>query len=88
MHLKLMQPYTLLAPAKINLLLEIVGDRPDGYHELVMVMQSVDLADVVMLKPHRGDRIRVYCDHPNRQQQSCLSGRSAHAATVSWPRQR
>ena len=64
MHPKLMQPYTLLAPAKINLLLEIVGDRPDGYHELVMVMQSVDLADVVRLKPHRGDRIRVYCDHP------------------------
>ena len=60
-----MQSYTLLAPAKINLLLEIVGDRPDGYHELVMVMQSVDLADVVTLKPHRGDRIQVLCDHPD-----------------------
>ena len=59
-----MQSYTLLAPAKINLLLEIVGDRPDGYHELVMVMQSVDLADVVTLTPHRGDRIQVACDHP------------------------
>lgn len=59
-----MQSYTLLAPAKINLLLEIVGDRPDGYHELVMVMQSVDLADVVTITPHRGDRIQVFCDHP------------------------
>jgi 4-diphosphocytidyl-2-C-methyl-D-erythritol kinase len=59
-----MQSYTLLAPAKINLLLEIVGDRPDDYHELVMVMQSVDLADIVTITPHRGDRIQVICDHP------------------------
>ncbi|MEM9136927.1 MAG: 4-(cytidine 5'-diphospho)-2-C-methyl-D-erythritol kinase, partial [Cyanobacteria bacterium P01_F01_bin.42] len=59
-----MQSYTLLAPAKINLLLEIVGDRPDGYHELVMVMQSIDLADTVTLMPHRDSRIQVMCDHP------------------------
>ncbi|MEM9949259.1 MAG: 4-(cytidine 5'-diphospho)-2-C-methyl-D-erythritol kinase, partial [Cyanobacteria bacterium P01_D01_bin.36] len=36
---------TLLANAKINLYLEIVGSRPDGFHELVMVMQSVALCD-------------------------------------------
>ncbi|MCM1981951.1 4-(cytidine 5'-diphospho)-2-C-methyl-D-erythritol kinase [Lyngbya confervoides] len=59
-----MQSYTLLAPAKINLLLEVIGDRPDGYHELVMVMQSVDLADEVKITPLAGDRIIVRCDHP------------------------
>lgn len=59
-----MRSYRLMAPAKINLLLEIVGDRPDGFHELVMVMQSIDLADQIELKPLGGDRIKLHCDHP------------------------
>ena len=33
------------APAKLNLMLHIVGRRPDGYHELQTVFQLVDLAD-------------------------------------------
>lgn len=59
-----MRSYRLVAPAKINLLLEIVGDRPDGYHELVMVMQSIDLADQIDLSSLMGDRIKLHCDHP------------------------
>jgi 4-diphosphocytidyl-2-C-methyl-D-erythritol kinase len=59
-----MHTYTLIAPAKINLLLEIIGDRPDGFHELVMVLQSIDLADVVQLKPLSGDQIQLHCTHP------------------------
>ncbi|NCJ06046.1 4-(cytidine 5'-diphospho)-2-C-methyl-D-erythritol kinase [Synechococcales cyanobacterium C] len=59
-----MHAYTLLAPAKINLLLEILGDRTDGFHELVMVLQSVDLADLVELRPLGGERIQIHCDHP------------------------
>jgi 4-diphosphocytidyl-2-C-methyl-D-erythritol kinase len=37
------------APAKINLSLEITGRRPDGYHELVSIMQTVSLADILTL---------------------------------------
>lgn len=59
-----MRLYTLLASAKINLYLEIVGDRSDGYHELVMVMQSVDLADRVTVRSIGADEIRLRCDHP------------------------
>ncbi len=40
----------LLARAKINLTLDILGKRPDGYHEVEMVMQSVALADEVELE--------------------------------------
>ena len=40
---------TRLAPAKINLALDILGPRPDGYHELRMVMQTVSLCDTVTL---------------------------------------
>lgn len=59
-----MQTYTLLAPAKINLLLEIIGERPDGYHELVMVMQSVDLMDEIHLMSLSNRGIQVHCEHP------------------------
>ena len=59
-----MRSYSLLAPAKINLYLEIIGDRPDGYHELVMVMQSVSLADRVELRSNGSETIHLSCDHP------------------------
>ncbi len=60
-----MHSYTLLAAAKINLYLEILGDRPDGYHELAMVMQSIDLCDRLEIRLLGTDDIRVYCNHPN-----------------------
>ena len=42
-----MKTITLEAPAKINLTLDILGRRADGYHNLRMVMQSVSLGDTV-----------------------------------------
>lgn len=59
-----MRSCALLAPAKINLYLEIIGDRADGYHELAMVLQSVNLADRVEIRPLAMEKIRVHCDHP------------------------
>ena len=34
---------TVLAPAKLNLSLDVVGTLPNGYHDLDMVMQTIDL---------------------------------------------
>ncbi len=45
---------TELAYAKLNLSLDILGRRPDGYHDLRMVMQTVDLADEVTVEPGGG----------------------------------
>ncbi len=59
-----MRSYSLIASAKINLYLEIIRDRPDGYHDLLMVLQSIDLADQIDLRPLGTDAIRLYCDHP------------------------
>ncbi|MFM6483346.1 MAG: 4-(cytidine 5'-diphospho)-2-C-methyl-D-erythritol kinase, partial [Dolichospermum sp.] len=42
-----MRSYSLIAPAKINLYLEIIGSRADGYHELAMILQSIDLSDQI-----------------------------------------
>lgn len=59
-----MHTYSLIAPAKINLYLEIVGDRPDGYHQLVMILHSIELADKIEFHPNGTDKIRLYCHHP------------------------
>ncbi len=59
-----MHSYTLIAPAKINLYLEIIGDRPDGFHELVMILQSIELADRIELKSSDTDDIYIQCNHP------------------------
>ena len=47
------------AYAKLNLSLDILGKRPDGYHELRMVMQSISLADTLTLTEHGGEGLRV-----------------------------
>jgi 4-diphosphocytidyl-2-C-methyl-D-erythritol kinase len=59
-----MHSYSLIAPAKINLYLEIIGSRPDGYHELAMILQSIDLSDQIDIHAASTENIRVYCDHP------------------------
>jgi 4-diphosphocytidyl-2-C-methyl-D-erythritol kinase len=59
-----MKSYTLIAPAKINLHLEILGVRPDNYHELVMVMQTIDLADRIEIHSLSTDQIILHCGHP------------------------
>lgn len=49
----------LIAPAKLNLALEVTGRRPDGYHEVVSVMQTIDLADRVRLSEAPGIEMEV-----------------------------
>ncbi len=60
-----MRHYSLAAPAKINLHLEILGDRADGYHELVMVLQGVSLADRIEIQAGSTQDIHFYCEHPD-----------------------
>ena len=49
----------VLAPAKINLTLEILGRRDDGYHDLDTVMTAIDLADTVRLRPAAALDVRL-----------------------------
>ncbi|HBL48829.1 MAG TPA: 4-(cytidine 5'-diphospho)-2-C-methyl-D-erythritol kinase, partial [Firmicutes bacterium] len=45
-----MQLLVLSAHAKVNLCLDVLKRRPDGYHEVDMILQSIDLVDEVMLE--------------------------------------
>ncbi len=49
----------ILAHAKLNLTLDVLGKRPDGYHDLRMIMQSVELADVLELNYNDTKELRV-----------------------------
>ena len=68
----------MLVPAfaKLNLSLEILGKRNDGYHELRTVMQTVDLCDEVEVLP--ASRLTVKCDEPKLDGESNLAWKAAH----------
>ena len=55
---------TLRVPCKVNLYLEVVGRRPDGYHDLRTVMQAVDLCDELELATREDGRIALNCSDP------------------------
>lgn len=58
----------ILAPAKINLYLKVLGKRPDGYHEIESLVVPVSLCDLVEVeRTEKG--IEVFCDSPD-----CPSG--------------
>lgn len=54
-----MDTVTLLSPAKVNLTLEVLGIRPDGYHEIRSIIQPVDLFDEVKIELSDGDGIKI-----------------------------
>jgi 4-diphosphocytidyl-2-C-methyl-D-erythritol kinase len=46
--------FTIEAPAKINLTLEVLGKRPDGYHEIRSVIQTLAFCDTLQISPAKG----------------------------------
>ena len=50
---------TVLAPAKLNLSLDVVGTLPNGYHDLDMVMQTIDLYEKITLRTSRDLRLAL-----------------------------
>jgi len=54
----------LQTPAKINLHLEIVGNRPDGYHDLETLMVAVDLYDDLEFQTDESQEVSLTCDQP------------------------
>lgn len=52
------------ACAKLNISLDVGAKRPDGYHDMVMVMQTVSLCDAVSIRKAERPGVRSYCDLP------------------------
>ena len=51
--------------AKINWTLRIFGRRPDGYHEVATILQSISLCDELTFELRGDQEIRLTCDDPN-----------------------
>ena len=68
---------TTLAYAKINLSLEVIRRRDDGYHEIATILQTVSLADAITLAP--SDSLAVECDAPGLSGENNLAWRAAVA---------
>jgi len=66
---------TLLAPAKINLVLEVLGKCDDGYHEICSLVQTISLCDVLSFGLAEG--ISLECTEPSLQTSDNLVIRSA-----------
>jgi 4-diphosphocytidyl-2-C-methyl-D-erythritol kinase len=52
------------APAKVNLYLEVLGKRPDGYHEIASVLVAVGLYDTLVFKEESSGAVSLRCDRP------------------------
>ena len=65
---------TITANAKINLTLDILGKRSDGFHEVEMVMQEISLADIIRLE-RQEQGIRLAINTP---------GLSADRTNLAW----
>ncbi len=48
-----MKKITLESHGKINLSLDVLGKREDGYHELNTIMQEIELKDTIILEKKR-----------------------------------
>lgn len=70
---------TLPAPAKINLMLHIVGRRPDGYHRLQTLFQLLDFGDTLTLEPLAQPNIELSCSDPELASADNLVMRAAQA---------
>ena len=53
---------TILAPAKVNLTIEVLGERPDGFHEICSVAQTISFSDRLHFEAGAGLEFR--CSHP------------------------
>jgi 4-diphosphocytidyl-2-C-methyl-D-erythritol kinase len=68
----------ILAPAKVNLFLEILGKRADGYHEIRSLMQPIRLFDTLWIEAGSNGP-EIHCpNHPELENESNLALRAIH----------
>ncbi len=67
--------FKIIAPAKINLALEVLGKRPDGYHEIKSIIQTIDLADDLVFSP--AEKLEISSALPGWDGEKSLVSRAA-----------
>jgi 4-diphosphocytidyl-2-C-methyl-D-erythritol kinase len=62
--IEMAEPLRVESPAKVNLSLEILKKRADGYHEIRTLLQKINLSDSLIFSTLKGKRIVIETDHP------------------------
>jgi 4-diphosphocytidyl-2-C-methyl-D-erythritol kinase len=65
--------------AKVNLTLDVLGQRDDGYHEVITIMQTLDLHDTLCLTMIEEDCVRITCTRSDLNHEGNLAVRAAEA---------
>jgi 4-diphosphocytidyl-2-C-methyl-D-erythritol kinase len=73
------QTYFVRSYAKVNLTLDVLGRRTDGYHELITIMQTLDLYDTLCLTRIEEDCVRITCTRSDLNNEGNLAVRAAEA---------
>ena len=73
----MMHRLTLPAPAKLNLMLHILGRRADGYHELQTLFQFLDYGDELTFTPRADGQIQLHTELPGVDHENNLIVRAA-----------
>ncbi len=81
-----MQTHTIRTPAKINFWLEVLGKRPDGYHELSTLMVPVEVHDTLRVQLRSSDiRIATSCkDVPCDERNLIWKAAEAYFRATGW----
>ncbi|MBX9722131.1 MAG: 4-(cytidine 5'-diphospho)-2-C-methyl-D-erythritol kinase [Candidatus Obscuribacterales bacterium] len=81
-----MQTITVRAPAKVNLTFDILGKRPDGFHDIETIFQSISLEDELKIQIEESEQnyFAIDCDNPVLRRlmpldESNLIGKAARA---------
>ena len=67
------------APAKLNLDLRIIRQRPDGYHDIESLLTLINLSDTLAIAPRRDNQIILHTPTPTVPPAQDLTIRAAHA---------
>ncbi|GAB2506710.1 4-(cytidine 5'-diphospho)-2-C-methyl-D-erythritol kinase [Microbulbifer agarilyticus] len=78
-------PLTLTAPAKLNLMLRILGRREDGYHELQTVFQLLDVGDTLRFTLTNDGEIHLHCPGVDVPPEQNLIVRAARLLQTAAP---
>ena len=79
------EPFTIAAPAKLNLFLAVTGRRADGFHDLVSVVATLDFGDTLRVEPAAS--LELSCDDPAvpaDESNLVLVAARAFAAASGW----
>lgn len=76
---------SILAHAKVNLSLEVLGRRHDGYREIRSVMHTISLADRLEFSWGKNGQITLTCSRPDLANEDNLAYRAAMIQRATWP---